>query len=104
MPRRAVPAVFLACVMAAAAMPRVVRADPMTTSPEQAFDMGQLPGARATAMGGALNALGVSTAALSLNPANMPLARVYHLEAFGTFSPEAKRQTYGLAIVDSILN
>lgn len=76
----------------------------MTTSPEQAWDMGQLPGARATAMGGALNALGVSTTALSLNPANMTLARVYHLEAFGAFSPEAGRQTYGLAIVDSVIN
>ncbi len=55
-------------------------------------------------MGGALNALGVSTAALSLNPANMPLARVYHLQALGAFSPEAQRQTYGLAIVDSVVN
>jgi hypothetical protein len=55
-------------------------------------------------MGGALNALGVSTAALTLNPANMTLARVYHLEAFGGYSPEARRQTYGLAIVDSIVN
>jgi hypothetical protein len=79
-------------------------ADPMSTSPEQAWNMGELPGARATAMGGALNALGVSTTALSLNPANMTLARVYHLEAFGALSPEAQRQTYGLAIVDSMVN
>jgi hypothetical protein len=76
----------------------------MSTSPEQAFDMGQVPNARATAMGGALNALGVSTTALTLNPANMTLARVYHLEALGAFSPESLRQTYGLAIVDSVLN
>jgi hypothetical protein len=76
----------------------------MTTSPEQAWDMGQFPGARTTAMGGALNALGVSTAALSLNPANMTLARVYHLEAMAGLSPEAGRQTYGLAIVDSVIN
>jgi hypothetical protein len=76
----------------------------MSTSPEQAYDMGEIPNVRAEAMGGALNALGVSTAALSLNPANMALARVYHLEALAAFSPEAKRQTYGLAIVDSVLN
>jgi hypothetical protein len=66
--------------------------------------MGQVPNARATAMGGALNALGVSTTALTLNPANMTLARVYHLEALGAFSPESLRQTVGLAIVDSVLN
>jgi hypothetical protein len=76
----------------------------MSTSPEQAYDLGEILSVRAVGMGGALNALGVSTAALSLNPANMPLARVYHFEAFGVFSPEAKRQTYGLAVVDSILN
>lgn len=79
-------------------------ADPMSTSAEQAYDLGQIPNARAEGMGEALNALGVSTAALSLNPANMPLARVYHIEALGAFVPEAQRQTYGLAIVDSVLN
>ena len=77
---------------------------PMSTSPEQAYDLGEIPNVRAEAMGGALNALGVSTASLSLNPANMPLARVYHIEALAAFSPEAKRQTYGAAIVDSVLN
>lgn len=66
--------------------------------------MGEMPSARGVAMGGALNALGVSTTALQLNPANMALARVYHIEAFGAFSPESQRQTYGGAIVDSVLN
>jgi hypothetical protein len=76
----------------------------MTTSPEQAYDQGEVPNARAIGMGGALNALGVSTASLFLNPANMALARVYHLEALAAYSPEAKRQTYGAAIVDSVIN
>jgi hypothetical protein len=76
----------------------------MSTSPEQAYGLGEIPSARAVGMGGALNALGVSTASIYLNPANMPLARVYHLEALGAVSPEAQRQTYGLAIVDSVLN
>jgi hypothetical protein len=79
-------------------------ADPMSTSPEQAYDLGEVPTARAVGMGGALNALGVSTTSLYLNPANMSLARVYHLEALVAVSPESSRQTYGLAIVDSILN
>jgi hypothetical protein len=55
-------------------------------------------------MGGALNALGVSTAALYLNPANLSLARVYHLEALGALVPEAQRETVGLAVADSVLN
>jgi hypothetical protein len=76
----------------------------MSTSVEQAYDLGEVPNARAVGMGGALNALGVSTAALFLNPANMALARVYHLEGLAAYSPEAKRQTYGLAAVDSVLN
>jgi hypothetical protein len=80
------------------------RADPMSTSPEQAYDLGEIPNARAVAMGGALDALGVSTTGLFLNPANMALARVYHIEAIGAFSPESQRQTYGGAIVDSVLN
>jgi hypothetical protein len=55
-------------------------------------------------MGGALNALGVSTAAVYMNPANMPMARVYHLESVAAYQPESRRQTYGLAIVDSLLS
>src|SRR5580704_9994880 len=80
------------------------RADDMSTSPEQAYDLGEVPNARAVGMGGALNALGVSTASLFLNPANMALARVYHLEALAAYSPEAKRESFGLAIVDSVIN
>jgi hypothetical protein len=83
---------------------RTARADPMSTSPEQGYDLGEVPSARAVGMGGALNALGVSTTSLYLNPANMPLARVYHLEALAAVSPQAQRQTYGGAIVDSVLN
>jgi hypothetical protein len=79
-------------------------ADPMSTSAEQGYDLGEIPSARAVGMGGALNALGVSTTALYLNPANMSLARVYHIEGLAAFSPEARRQTYGAAAVDSVLN
>src|SRR5580704_9485277 len=80
------------------------RADDMSTSPEQAYDLGDVPSARAVGMGGALNALGVSTASLYLNPANMSLARVYHLEALGAVSPEARGEMVGVAVVDSVLN
>jgi hypothetical protein len=95
---------ILSAVLAIVSRGQVARADPMSTSPEQAYDLGEIPSARAMGMGGALNALGVSTTALYLNPANMPLARVYHIESLAALSPEAQRQTYGLAIVDSVLN
>ncbi len=83
---------------------RSALAQPMSTTPELAYDLGDIPTARTMAMGGALNGLGVSTPALTLNPANMAMARVYHIETLAAFSPEAKRQTYGAAVVDSVLN
>jgi hypothetical protein len=96
-----VRAAFVAAVLVAS---KVTWAAPMSISPEQAYDLGQIPSPRPLAMGDALNALGVSTSALYLNPANMPLARVYHLEALAAYGPEDTRQTYGIAIVDSLLN
>jgi hypothetical protein len=83
---------------------RPAAAQAMSTSPEAAYDLGEIPTARSVAMGGALTALGVSTPALFLNPANMALARVYHIEALGAVMPEAGRTTLGGAIVDSALN
>jgi hypothetical protein len=100
--RKLLPAAVI--VLAAGAVEQDASAGPMSTSPEQAYDMGQIPSARATGMGDALTALGGSTTALYLNPANMALARVYHLEGLAAFSPESQRQTYGLAIVDSVIN
>jgi hypothetical protein len=91
-------------LVASLAMPSIAIADPMSTSVEQAYDMGQVPQARAVGMGDALNAIGVGTPALYMNPANMAMARVYHLEAFGAYSPEAQRDTFGLSIVDSVIN
>ena len=79
-------------------------AEPSTTSPEQGYELGEVQSPRAVGMGGALNALGVSTSGLYLNPANMALARVYHFEGLGSFAPEARRQSFGGAIVDSVLN
>jgi hypothetical protein len=77
------------------------KADPATTSPEQGYDLGEIQSPRALAFGGAQNALGVSTTALYNNPANLPLSRVYHFEGLATLSPEARRQSYGGAVVDS---
>ncbi len=70
-------------------------------SPEQGYDLGEIQSPRALAFGGAQVALGTSTVALFQNPANLPLAHVYHFEALAAVSPEGQRQSYGGAVVDS---
>lgn len=104
MPRYGKAVATAAMTVAVVLGARRAHADPMSTSPEQAYDLGEIPSPRALGMGGALNALGVSTASAYLNPANMAMARVYHLEALAAYSPQARRQTYALAIVDSLLS
>jgi hypothetical protein len=76
-------------------------ADRASTSIEQGYDLGEIQSPRAIAFGGAQTALGTSTTALYGNPANLPLARVYHFEGLAAFMPEAKRQSYGAGVVDS---
>ncbi len=79
-------------------------ADPSTTTTEQGFDLGEIQHPRSVAMGGARTALGSSTNALYGNPANLPLTRVYHFEGLAAWGPEARRQSYGGAVVDSSTN
>jgi hypothetical protein len=79
-------------------------ADPSSTSTEQAYDLGDIESPRAMAFGGAQAALGTSTTALYSNPANLALARVYHFEGLGAWSPQAQRQSYGGGIADSATN
>lgn len=81
---------------------REAAADPSSTTPEQGYDLGEIQSPRAVAMGGAQNALGTSTTALYLNPANLPFARVYHFEGLAAIGTQARRQSYGGAVVDSI--
>jgi hypothetical protein len=79
----------------------VAHADPSSTSPEQGYDLGMIQSPRSLAFGGAQSALGTSTTALYENPANLTISRVYHFEALAAVSPEARRQSYGGAVVDS---
>lgn len=76
-------------------------ADPSSTSVEQGYDLGEVYTPRSVGMGGAQTALGTSTNAIFLNPANLPLARVYHFEGLAAVSPDARRQSYGGAVADS---
>jgi hypothetical protein len=76
-------------------------AAPSSTSTEQGYNLGEAPHPRSLGMAGASEVWGGSTTALFVNPANLPLYRVYHIEGLAAFGPEARRQTYGGAVVDS---
>jgi hypothetical protein len=91
----------LAMAAAGAVTTRPVQAAPSSTSVEQGYDLGEIQHPRSLAMAGAQQVWGGSTTAVFVNPANLPLYRVYHLEGLATFSPEARRQSYGGAVVDS---
>jgi hypothetical protein len=78
-----------------------VHAAPSSTSTEQGYDLGEVQHPRSVAMVGAAQVWGGSTTAVFVNPANLPLYRVYHLEGLAAFGPEARRQSYGGAVVDS---
>ncbi len=77
-------------------------AEPSDLPPEIGFDYGDIETPRTAAMGGALRAFSASTEALYINPANMAASRVYHIGALAALWPEAKRQSYGAAAVDSV--
>jgi hypothetical protein len=90
-----------AAALASLLAPRAARADASTTSIPQGYDAGRIESPRSMAFGGAQTALGTSTTALYENPANLPMARVYHFEGIAALSPEARRQSYGGGVVDS---
>lgn len=82
----------------------VVMAEPSTLPPEIGYNYGEMETPRSTALGGGLRALSNSTDALFLNPANIAATRVYHLSGVAQVWPQASRQSYGGAAVDSIVN
>ncbi|CAN5176306.1 hypothetical protein BH09MYX1_BH09MYX1_58560 [soil metagenome] len=79
-------------------------ADPSSTSVQQGYEQGDIQSPRTMAMANAQTALGTSTSALVGNPANLPFARVYHFETLAFYQPEARRQSYGGAVADSVTN
>lgn len=91
-----------AAVLVSLTLTSHARADASSLVPEVGYDYGEVETARSAAMGGALRALGNGVTGLYLNPANMALTRVYHLMALAQIWPEARRQTYGAAAVDSV--
>jgi len=55
-------------------------------------------------MGGALRAFSNSLEALQSNPANLAATRVYHMGGMAQIWSTANRQSYGVAIVDSVVS
>jgi len=57
--------------------------------------------ARGMAMGSGAIASAASTSALTYNPANLALSRIYHIETAVGYHPQATNFTFGGALVDS---
>lgn len=72
--------------------------------PEVGYNYSDMETARSGALGGAVRAVSSSIEALHSNPANLVAARVYHLGGMAQFWPSANRQSYGAAVVDSIVS
>lgn len=94
--------VGIACALLATLSSGAARAEKSSLPPEVGYDYGDVMTPRATAMSGAVRAVGMPTDGLFMNPANMAAVRVYHIGLIGAIWPEARRQSYGAAAVDSI--
>lgn len=79
-------------------------AEPSELSPDIGYHRGEMETPRSAALGGGVRAASSSLEALYVNPAGMATARVYHFAGVAQIWPQAKRQTYGAAAVDSIVN
>jgi opacity protein-like surface antigen len=82
----------------------IARAEPSELVPEVGYNYNEIETPRISATGGAVRALSSSVHSLFVNPANLTAARVYHLGAFAQIVPEARRQSYGAAAVDSLVS
>lgn len=80
------------------------RAEPSELVPEIGYNYDEIETPRISATGGAVRALSSSVHSLFVNPANLTASRVYHLGAFAQIVPEARRQSYGAAAVDSLVS
>jgi hypothetical protein len=79
-------------------------AEPSPLEPEVGYNYSEQETPRMTALGGATRAGSNSVTALYSNPANMALTQVYHATTFAQILPEPRRQSYGGAIVDSLIS
>lgn len=79
-------------------------AEPSELSPDIGYHRGEMETPRSAALGGGVRAASSSVEALYYNPAGMATARIYHFAGIAQIWPQARRQTYGAAAVDSVVN
>jgi opacity protein-like surface antigen len=72
--------------------------------PEVGYNYNEIETPRIAGTGGAVRAFSNSIHALFVNPANLAATRVYHIGALAQIWPEAGRQSYGAAAVDSVVS
>jgi len=101
---RAANAVAARAALVAGAFSLGAHAEPSSLPPEIGYNYSEIETPRVAAMAGAQRAFSNSLDALFANPANMAVTRVYHLGAFAQIWPEARRQSYGAAAVDSYVS
>jgi hypothetical protein len=77
-------------------------ADPSPLAPAIISNYGESETPRSAAMGGALRALGFGSAGIFLNPAALAEARVYHIEAMTSGTPETRTWLLGGTVVDAV--
>jgi hypothetical protein len=90
------------CATLALSVP--LRAEPSELAPELGYNYDEIETARIAGTSGAVRAFSNSLSALFVNPANLAATRIYHLGAFAQIWPEASRQSYGVAAVDSVVS
>lgn len=95
-----------AFVASMAFAPRALAQDkePAELDPTIGYNYDEIETPRITGTGGAIRASSNSVHALFMNPANLAVSRVYHIAAFAQIWPEAARQSYGAAAVDSVVS
>jgi len=82
----------------------LAQGEPSDLTPEIGYNYNEVETPRIAGTAGAVRAFSNSIHALFINPANMAAARVYHIGAFAQIWPEAARQSYGVAAVDSVVS
>jgi|GEM_PF-370588 len=80
----------------------LAHAESSQVDPTVGYNYSEIETAHHVANAGAQRALSSSVGALFVNPANIARERVYHLGGLAQIWPEARRQSYGLAAVDSV--
>ncbi len=98
-PSQSVAAAALAAVVLSAAS---AQADRSSLPPEIGYHYGEAEDARVGALAGAVSATGNGITSVFQNPAGLAATPVYHIGALAAIWPEARRQSYGAAAMDSV--